>query len=1353
MRNSVRPFVCYLLLTFAYVGIAVAQTNRGGISGTVSDKNGGVIPGAVVTITNSGTNQSQRLTTSGEGAFAATSLDPVTYRITVEAPGFKKTIINNIKVDTASIATANVVLEAGEVANEVTITADTPLLNTANGTASHTITERQIQDVPLFNRSVLDLALTAPNVSGDAGSEDPEVTSGQPVPGFNLNLNGGRAGSTAILADGVNNTGVGIARTVVSFTPETVQEFTVQTSAYSAEFGRTGGGVISATTKSGTNQFHGLALFYHRNPVTNARKWTTSTLRPANNYRFTQGSGTIGGPIWLPKKVFGPASYDGHDRTFFFFAYEPRWRRDFVITDTLLPTDAMRAGDFSGLTRIANGWVPTADLAKFPQIPVTSTETRIFQQFNVVGGRYVPIVPATGALFEAFPGNKLPANMIDPVALKAFEFLPRAGNYFINDAGQLSNFVVNRFVQQDETRYTTRIDHQLTKNDRLSFRFTKTPVVGVRGFGSDINGNSAAYSDSKQSVITYTRIFSPRLVNELRVNYTRGVFSEDFSPEFSIKTGRNLSNELGIPTLTKGGMPLFNVSADGPNAFASIGSSGSTNNFNVEERYNINDIVNFTQGSMTWKFGADLNHELLNVTPFFGAAGGRWDFRALNTSNNRSTATGSGGITWASYLLGVPNAVQARAVLIPYYYRWQSAAGFVQNDWKVKPNLTVNLGLRYSLQLPRTEKYNRQGVFRPDLAQTVQLTDAQRRAVATGLGIATTAAIPSNVPTSVLIPPFAYAGRGGRSKYLFPVQYKDFEPRFGFAWNPQSFNWMKEHHFAVRGGYGISHAPLNGQNRTPNPDYGTFNGLTTNANGSSGSTDLSQPFRLSGVYPIYLPQTPEQVLAIPEDGLVFGNSLGIPGFVLGGTNATPYTQNWNLSLSWELAKNTVIEVAYVGNKGTHLYSQRVNLNPRDLNFVESLEANNLSSDTTFADPLGRRSLTGTVLNIERGNVGSKYFGFNNLFGLYDASVNSIRHAGYVDVRRRVRNGLAFTANYTFGKSIDEASDSSPETRSLTTGTISGGHITFGAPRSADRAVSTFDVKHAASSTVIWDLPFGRGRKLLTNANRAVDATLGGWTVSSLFRLQGGYPFIPTIVEGNRLSSGITHTIRPDLVSGVPLKNPLWSRDCAVGTLCEPYVNPAAFMRPAKGELGTAPRTLDIRGPVQRYFDVSFQKDFKLGGDGKRRVQFRVDMNNALNSPIFRIASGTGANINDFMALPDETAITTADYDAWAAFASGRPARTTAEGAALFTKVQNYIVNARLPVPAGTTATTGALPLDYYANVRLPQGFATKDANSFDLSTIEGFKLYRLRRAYQTGFGNLRELQLPRYIQFGIKIYF
>ena len=1315
---KIRVFFRILLVTTILLATnAFAQSNRGAISGTIFDMTGAVLPGAAVTITNVGTNLAWRMVTSESGSFTAQNLEPVTYRIQVEMPGFKKALIESVKVDTAGTATVNITLELGAIENLVTVTAEVPLINQQTGTTGQTITERQIQDIPLNNRSVLDLAVTVANVTGDAGSEDPEVTSGQPVPGFNLSLNGGRPGSTAILADGVNNTGIGIARAVVSFTPETVQEFTVQTSAYDAQYGRTGGGVINATTKSGDNKFKGTALWYHRNPVTNAGKWTTGTLRPPNNLRYNQGSLTLGGPVLLPK------IYNGHDHTFFFIGYEPRWRRDFVVTDTLLPTDAMRNGDFNNLARIANGWAPADVVTRFG-VPVTSTNTIIYQQFNRVGNKLVPLTLATGQTYQPFPGNLVPKDWMDPITLKALQFMPRAGSYFLNESGQLSNYVVNRFVQQDETRWTARLDHQISSRNRITFRFTKVPAVGIRGYGSDVNGNTAAYSDSRQMMVSDTHTFSPRIINEFRVNYTRGVFSEDFSPEYSIKTGRSLSAELGIPSLTTGGMPLFQF-LDGPNAFYNIGSSGSTNNFNVEERYNLNNILFWNRGRMSWKFGVDLNHELLNVTPFFAASGGRWDFRVLQTSNNRTNQATAGGNSFASFLMGVANAALVRPILIPYYYRWNSAAAFVQNDWKLRPNLTLNLGLRYALQLPRTEKYNRQGVYLPEMAKEFPLT--------------TPVSLAGRTFTSAMVPPFAYSGRGGRSKYLFPIHYTNFEPRLGFAWVPD-FEWNRSRRLVIRGGYGLSHASINGNNRAPSPDYGATNTVSTTATGSSGTVDPAQPLSLSNP-PVYSTLSPEEVLSIPNDGMVYLGSLAIPGFAISGNSRVPYIQNWNLTVSYELMRNTLVEAAYIGSKGTHLFMPRVNQNPRDLDFVEFLEANNLSADTTINDPLNRRNLIGGTIAIPRGSLATRFLGFGNFFSYYDSSANSNRHGMYVSLNRRMTKGLGITANYTFGKSIDDASDAGPDTRVLSYPTTTGGHITFGASRRIDRSLSSYDIRHTFASTFIYDLPFGRGRKFLPNSWRPVDRMIGGWTVSGLLRWQGGYPFMPTIVEGNRLSSDITHTIRPDLVPGVPLKNPLWKRNCPVGTLCEPYINPAAFMRPAKGELGNAPRTLDIRGPMQRYFDLSLQKNFPLS-EGKRRLQFRVDMINAFNHPNFRTNSGNAGP--DFMGLPDETPISTTDYDAWAA-SNGKPARTTTEGAALFTQIQNLVVNNRL--------ASGALPLDFYAKVRLPQGFAGLDANSFDISTLAGFKLYRLRRAYSTSFGTLRELGLPRYIQFGLKFYF
>jgi hypothetical protein len=1350
-----------LLLSLAVFG----QTNRGGISGTVTDAAGAAIPGAKVTVTNLGTNQSITINTSDDGAFSATSLEPVKYSVTVEAANFKTSVMPEVKVDTATTQTVNIVLDAGNISEKVTITADVPLINTESGTTGKTITERQLEDVPLTNRSVLDLATTVPNVSGDVGSEDPDVTSGVPAPGYNLSINGGRPGSTSILADGTNNTGVGIARQVVSFTPETVQEFTVQTSAYSAEYGNTAGGVINATTKSGTNRFTGTALWYHRNPGTNAKKWSNALNAPPNNVRTNQVSFSIGGPVFLPGFGEGGSPiYNGKDRTFFFVAVEPRWRKDFLVVDTLLPTAAERAGDFRGLVRTASGFVPASVAAQFGLVSTGSTN--IFRQYVLVGNQLQRLAnPGTGLRYCQFgetttvagsqycsssvtPSdalNVIPQNFLDPIALEALNFMPVPTGYYRNASGGVSNYQVSRFVVQNEVRYTGRFDHNFTSNNRASLRYTVVPAIGEKGFGSEINGNGASYSNSKQFVFSDNHIFSSSIINELRLGYTTGTFSDDFTKEFSIIGGRNLSTELGLPSITEGGMPLFQLgSSDNTvNAFANIGSSGSTNNFNKEKRYTLTDIVYWNQGNKTWKFGFDYSDAHLNVIPFFAASGGRYDFRQNNTGINQTNAAANGGNGLASYLIGVANAVAVRPLLIPYNYNWKSYAGFVQNDWKVKPNFTLNLGFRYSLYLPRTEENNLQGVFMPELSQTFALP--------------TPVTLPTGrVVTTALVPPFAFSGRGGRSRYLTEIDWSGYEPRFGFAWSPKSlFGWGREGETVIRGGYGLSHAPLTGNNRLPLPDLGAFNvnAATTTATGSTGSQNTAFALRLSSNQPVNgfsltdaTPAQIEQVLGIPADGLVYMGSLAIPAYAIPGKTRTPNVQNWNLSLSKQIMRNTVLEVAYVGSKGTHLLMPMVNINPRDFDYIQQLDLLGAATETAVNDPLGRRSLIGTALTVPTASLGSKYLGFDTLNDFYNTSANSVRHAAYIDIRRRITDGLAFTANYTYGKSMDDASDASPDKNILTSGNTPGANVSFGAPRSSDRAVSAFDVKHAFSSTFIWDLPFGSKRRFLSDTWGPLDAIVGGWTMSGVFKMMGGYPFLPTIADGNTIGT-LTHTVRPDLVLGVPLVNPRWDPNCKASSLCEPYVNPAAFMRPAKGELGSAPRTMEIRGPMQKTFDVSFQKNFKMpfgwDDEGRRRFQFRVDLINAFNMPVFRVSSPTSGGGPDFMGAPVETAITAAEYDNWVAFdPANRPARTTTAGAAAFAQ-------------AVAQRPTGVLPLNFYT-IQLPEGFATTNPNAFDITNQTGYKLYRLKNAYGANgstWGQLRELGNPRYIQFGLKLFF
>ena len=1319
----IHSLVAVLLCSLVVLG----QTNRGGITGTVVDANGAAVVGATVTITNIGTNAVIKLTTSEAGVFSATSLEPVSYSILVEAPGFKKSILKNVKVDTASMYTANIALATGGITEEVTVTAEAPLLNTGSGTTGNTVTQRQITDLPLVNRSVLDLAATLPNVSGDVGFDQTVVVSNTTAPGFNLSINGGRPGSTLILADGANNTGVSLSRAVVTFSPETVQEFTVQSSVYSAEYGTTGGGIINATTKSGTNSFNGTALAYIRNPAVAAAPWTNAlTNRPVATLRSNQFSFAAGGPVVIPKL------YDGRNRTFFFAAIEPYYRQDHVTAYALLPNAAMRSGDFSNtVTTLSNGSqvpVPSSIVSQFPGI--TFNNAQIFQTVNLVNGNQ--FTQRTAAQVTPFANNVIPTAFLDPSAIKALDFVPMGGNYFIDPNGQLENYQVLRFVNENTKQYTMRFDQVITQKNHLNYRFTRTPGLGIKGFGSNVNGNGADYSLAKQMVLADTHTFSPTLINDLRLNYTRGRFSNNLTPEFDALSGRNLNTELGLPNLTKGGLPLF---TDGLGTFGNIGSGGSTQVEDVEERYSLTDIVYLTRGNMSWKIGGNFDHQLQNVSGQFTATGGSYTFtNALTTSTG--TSGGTGGIAFASFLMGVPNTYILRNALIPYYYRWNGGALFVQNDWKVKSNLTLNLGLRYSLEMPRTEKYDHQGVFRPDLATTVNVPQP--------IILSNGTALPSGLsPTSTSVVPFQFVGKGGEARYLYNPDYKDFEPRVGFAWSPD-FSWNKSRNIVLRGGYGISHVPVNGFNRLPRPDFSTSPTFTFP---QANQVNTSFLLRLGSNPPSLIPLTADQALGIPPNGLNTMGSLNYQafGFAVASNVATPYIQNWNTTVSWQIQRDTVLEVTYVGAKGTHLFMPNENINPKNLDLLNYLTGSNVDPNATINDPLGRLSFTNQIIRVQQGTLGSPYLGFSSVTQLFDSSANSIRHAAYVSVVRRMASGLSFSANYTFAKSLDDASDAGTDKNVLSAGRVDG-QVALGGTRQNDHSVSIFDIKHVFNTTMLWDLPFGKGRRFLNDGPWPLQGLVGNWTTTAAVKITSGLPAMATLSDTNLLGD-LTHTARPNIVPGVPIVNPLFDIHCPVGNLCQPYLNPAAFSRPAKGSLGNAPRTLDMaRGPWQQYFDLSLQKNFPLGE--KRKLQFRVDFINAFNHPVYRVflnnAGGT-----DFMGAPNEQPINATDYNAWAT-ANNQPLSTTPAGAAQLAQVQSIVTSNRLP--------SGALPNAFFA-VPLPQSFWATPATGFDIRNTDTYKLYRLRQAYNAGFGQLyypgggSGYGTPRYIQFGLKLFF
>jgi hypothetical protein len=1349
----------FLLGLVLPTALLLAQTNRGGISGNVLDPSGATVPGASVTIINSGTNETRRLKASEKGSFIQENLDPVTYRIEVSAPGFKRGVVEGVKVDTSSIVTADVILQAGDVASEVTVTANATALNTESGTLGQTISSRMLNDTPLPTRSVLDLAVTIGNVTGDVGSSDPQLTGGAPLPGYNLQANGGRAGSTNMLADGINNTGVGLAREAVSFSPETVQEFTVQTNGFDAQYGKSGGGIISVTTKSGTNQLNGLALWYVRNPDANAAPFTQATVnRPVSNLRWNQFNGQLGGPVLIPKL------YNGKNRTFFFFAGEPRYQSDKQQQVASVPTDGMRTGDFSNLVILngQNAWAPASVQSKFPASAfLPNNNSTIYNQFVQVGNQFLIAPLATGATYPPFPGNKIPASMIDPVALKLMNYVPKANTpYFLDSNGILEDYVSYQFLTNNSTRFNTKVDHNITSNNHLSFRWTVVPAVGISANDPlyPTNGNSGTYSKSAQYTLADTQILSPRLVNELRIAYTRADFSGQLSPQYDVKSGENLSLQYGLPSLTKGGLPLINIYDNG-NSPANIGSQVSTLGYNLEQQYEIADNVYWTRGSSTWKFGVDLSKALLNVESLYSIAGGNYQFRYVQTDQTGAAGTQSaiGGSPVASFLLGVPNSIVLANTAIPYYYRWSAAAGYVQNDWRVKRNLTLNMGVRYSLQLPRIEKNNLQGFLDPSLAKTIQLPkpcqlpDCLPASASTGLPVVTQA-------TEV---PFAFSGYGGRSKYLTPIRWLDFEPRFGFAYTP-TLPWLKS--LVVRGGYGLSHAPLTGQNRNPVPNfttgaanYGETAGQTNTTPIPLGDGTTGVPVTRLSSNPPYVPAVaPQQVLGLVNNpsGLVYDAAVNFPGSVRGDETAVPYVQNWSLSLQRELGHHGVLEVSYAGSKGTHLFMPAVVLNNPPTSYLASLVNLNVKATTTVADPLGRKNSSGGALTVPLYSLASQYLGYSGMSSFYDASGNSSFHSALVSYRWQAPHLTMYT-NFRWSKSIDNASDASPDKNSLTTGSVGGGQYSFGATAASDRSVSTFNIPYAWNLVVVYDLPVGRGRMIGRNAWKPVDWVFGNWNVSGVERLTTGYPFTPTIASDNYIDTTHTHEIRPNIVSGVPLVNPDWTRSCPTGNLCAPYVNYSAFELPPAGQLGNAPRTIaGITGPLVQTLDLSVQKNIRLGE--KRRLQFRVDALNVLNHPIFRTAPNVGGGTDLFGNYPsfNWTAATIQSvYTSWAAANPGTAYPISdPRGAAALAGLQSLILNQQ--------NSHASLPADFYT-VPLPAHFSTTPANSFNITdpTGNGFKYYEIRNnlnsgtAIGGGLQNNTRLNQSRYLQFGIKLYF
>jgi hypothetical protein len=1183
------PAICFAVV-FALVAPRAAGQSTGSIVGQVTDLSGAVVPGAKIIVTGVETGVQRPTTSTSDGYYSVPSLAPANYIVSAEIAGFKKTVSAAMKVDTTATVRVDLTLAPQDSKVSIDVSARAPALETETSMTGDTVTGKELTDLPLNGRNSLELAMTVAGVQGEMGSDEAGIGYNVPSPGSGLSVNGGRPGMLGIMADGMNATSIAYSRATVTFSPDNIAEFKVISSSFSAKYGVTGGGIISTVSKSGEQQLHGSAFWFTRNPALTARTFYQPT---ASGMRRNEMGVTLGGPVLIPK------IYTRKQKTFFFASYEPKRRRDETAQWAHVPTQEERNGDFR------NSWVSPG-----------STNPLLYQQVNCVdpacsGLTWVNRATST-TVYPLFcadcppdqVGHVIPKNMLDPVAQIFLKYVPLP-NMPYNSAGQ--NFVGVQGVSSTDNRWNVKLDHNVSDKNHLSARFTDIPNMSNRyNLIRDYYMAQAPPSDqaiTRQAFLSDTDTVSSRIVNEFRGSVTHSNYTRRSPGDLSqVNYTKNL---FGLPNSTNWGFPRIYA------GMINLGQLQDMQN-NFENQYQAADDVTIITGRHNIQVGVDLRSLQQNTlsSGLLYSCCGSYDFTSVNptSSGNSTIPTGSGGYPFASFLLGVPNALQLTGASIPYYYRYKTEAAYLQDDIKASSNLTLNLGVRWQYVSPRTEKYNRQATLDIDHPFQVSTTTA------TGAYNGTVEAFN-----------YIFTGAGTGSDYLEPTHKKNFEPRVGFAWTPHS-RWTRKNSFVIRGGYGISHTNSNAANgATPYPAFGLGNTSAWNytqwtGTGPAPVTQAANPNEVvslgRNIPTVILDPTVTQIPAggkicqgcVPADPRV----SGITNYTFVKRNNAPYIQTWNLTTQWQMRGGLVASIGYMGQKGTHLSSVKYNINePDPTKFAQALDQG-IDPTQSVPDPYGRVNANGSLKTMTLSDLMRPWPTVGDVQVLGITNDLSIYHAGTVSLERRFASGIGARFNYTYSKSIDTGSDSTNDQQNQ----FNWGFTKIQDPGNlkANRSVSLFDSRHRFNLTMNSDLPFGKGKAFLSRG-RWVNQVVGGWSLNAVASLYSGRPFPVTLGDANGIPSvsGVV-VVRPDLVQGVPAINPLWTKEGASNI---PYFNPLAFARPAYGKMGDAPRTLDwMRTPWQPNLNASLAKNIYPFENRKRYAQLRFEAFNALNHTWF-----------------------------------------------------------------------------------------------------------------------------------------
>ena len=1070
------PFL--IVLVFGAAIPASAQT--AGINGSVTDPAGAAVSDALVTAKDSATGIAHQARSTSAGLYDIFGLAPGTYTVEVSKPGFAKEIEKQVTLQVSTTTKLNFKLSVGAVDQTVDVSANGSVVETNSASLATQVSSRQYDDLALAQqgriRSPVAFVNLAPTVQGNYSLTGAENTSATNY----IQVNGSEAQTTEMYLDGLQ---AGRSRPLRQGSynenapaVDAIREFKITTTLLPADYGHTGAAVGNFSMKTGTNQFHGSIYEYIRNNDFDAQPH--GTVSPLHTHQNEFGA-TIGGPVLLPRL------YDGRSRTFFFFSYGGSRKTGVDAVQLLkVPTPAEIAGNFTGFNTIYD--------------PATT-------QLDPTGKFYVR---------TPFPNNIIPSNRIDPVAKAIAQYYPTpnltgSNNYSTFDGEELLNIDAE----------AARIEHQINSKNLVSgeFVFTYIPrIVVSTGLPAPLVGgqNQPARTNTGQAHWQYTP--TARTLNQIGFGLNRYV-----SPSAPVNNSAIAPNTIGLPGIASTAPPSITFT----NGYAATATN--TLQYQVEDTYVLRDVFFLTAGKHQLRFGGDYRRSQYNdftPTPTSSSLG----FSNLETAN--PTAQSSSGDSFASFLLGqVDSGAQTQPLEIAT--RQNYAGLFGQDDWKLMPNLTINLGMRFEFQSLPYEKANRSSI----------------------ISLSTPNPSAANIPGAVL-----YASSGAST--FTRSDYSGVGPRVSFAYQPFGQT-------VVRGGYGI---------------YYSDTGLTIITAGFQPQATYSSPN--SGIAPAFVLSSgfPTSATLLPNDtpGLLNGQS---GSYLASNADNLPRVQEWSLDIEQPFFKNWVLDLSYVGNHGTRLIDpQMSNINQVDPKYLSLGSTLTQSITSTAAAAAGITApysgFTGTVAQALR-----PYPQYKTLTSLAAKQGASIYNSLQVVVRKNLSYGLTFDGSYVYSRNMGYFAPTS-----ILTGGVSNVLQNAYNPQ-AEWSVLPSDVRHALVLNYVYELPFGSG-KLFLNHNHFEDAVFGGFSVSAIQRYQSGYPL--SILATNTLPI-FNSVLRPNIVPGVNPATHISANN--FNPSVSRVINPAAFSEPAAYTFGNARPTYNGLSNFPIYDeDLAVVRRFSIG---------------------------------------------------------------------------------------------------------------------------------------------------------------